>query len=686
MLPASQYLTSVSRVANLHFCRFGIALSGGSDWKVSVIEDYINSNQERLNTVFQLGGEPLVGNNIYTVKPNKGQSLLGQECDLLICDFTEGFDANSFSAAIGTLVGGGLLVVIGSDTHLSQYARCWVESIFSELIEVKQQGLMPEIPDVKIEKGRASSSEQQKAAIEAIKKVSTGHRKRPFVLTANRGRGKSSALGLAAGELISSRQLSNPKLRILVTAPKPANVEPVFRHAKSLLPSATSEQKHTLTFGESSLEFIAPDDLLLNQPECDLLLVDEASALPLSQLKQMVTHYHRVVFSTTIHGYEGCGRGFTLKFLDWLKQNRPGTKQLHLDSPFRWIDGDPLETWHYKSMLLDTELDSLDFTNLDTSDLSFSKIEKSQLLSDKALATSLFALLINAHYQTTPNDFLFMLEDECCHVFACYAKGDMDRVVGCVLAIEEGSLEDELIKDIQLGKRRPKGHLVASSIANHCGITEAASCRSLRISRIATHPDGQRKGIGRLMLQAMTREQSNYEYLSTSFGATQELLPFWKQSGYQVVRIGTQRDQASGCYSVMLVKPLSSASELWVEYLRGSFQKNFSSLLAESLNHIEVDIIRSLLEPDEQTELKPLVLQLLSNYAHGGNSYDSCAHLFCLLIQKDNVSQLSEVFINRVLKNHTWAETVKLCGFAGRKQAEAQFRQDIVVLLGDFTV
>ncbi|MDW2178689.1 tRNA(Met) cytidine acetyltransferase, partial [Vibrio sp. 1637] len=168
-------------------------------------------------------------------------------------------------------------------------------------------------------------------AVSLIEKVVNGHRKRPLVLTADRGRGKSSALGIACAQL-----LQHKPLRILLTAPSINAVEPVYQHAQRLLTDAKQMKKDRLEVGYGYIQFIAPDELLSSLPECDLLLVDEAAAIPVPMLKQITEHYHRLVFSSTIHGYEGCGRGFTLKFIEWLQQQRSGMKTYHMQQPIRW--------------------------------------------------------------------------------------------------------------------------------------------------------------------------------------------------------------------------------------------------------------------------------------------------------------------------------------------------------------
>ena len=137
----------------------------------------------------------------------------------------------------------------------------------------------------------------------------SGHRKRPLVLTADRGRGKSSTLGIAAAQLLVERH----GLDIIVTAPSVKAIEPVFSHAIQRLEVIEVVNATHIRHQGGSLRFVAPDDLLKSKPDCDLLLVDEAAAIPIPMLKSMVGIYHRMVFSTTVHGYEGSGRGFGIK-------------------------------------------------------------------------------------------------------------------------------------------------------------------------------------------------------------------------------------------------------------------------------------------------------------------------------------------------------------------------------------
>ena len=152
-------------------------------------------------------------------------------------------------------------------------------------------------------------------------RVVTGHRRRPVVLTSDRGRGKSAAFGIAAAQLIQAG-----REHILVTGPRMRAAQAVLDHARSLLP----RERH------QAIGFRAPDELLRDSPHADVLLVDEAAAIPAPLLEGLLKRYSRIAFATTVHGYEGTGRGFAVRFNRSLDRYSNSWKQLTLAAPIRW--------------------------------------------------------------------------------------------------------------------------------------------------------------------------------------------------------------------------------------------------------------------------------------------------------------------------------------------------------------
>ncbi|MGF1709444.1 GNAT family N-acetyltransferase [Vibrio kagoshimensis] len=698
------FLTDLSSIAQHNDHRYGVVLRGCDNWQDGVIQSYLVNNPE-LNA-FQLGGARREGVNHIVI--NKGQQLLGRECQLLICDFRFEFDANSFSAALGSIMGGGLAIILPAEKHEnSSIDQVWLTNNFAKLLQLDENLSLPELPEKESVEQISDKFSQQNHAIELILKVVSGHRKRPLVLTADRGRGKSSALGIATAQLLLMRSPFN----VVVTAPSIKAVEPIFSHAQNLLKGAELEGKGTLKFGQSRVTFVAPDELLQTKPNCDLLLVDEAAAIPIPMLKKMVESYHRLVFSTTLHGYEGSGRGFGLKFESWLSKVRPNWKACSIEQPIRWSVNDPLENWLFDCFLLNVDINQgeqvlesgmrsrLEATALELSSTQLSKQENGghiPLISESLLWEKLpkadfvthpeklkqcFALLVGAHYQTTPNDLMQILSNPSVELYALF-NGQV--CLGCILTVGEGGLSSDVIKDIQLGKRRPKGHLAPAVLANHLGFEESARSRCIRIMRIAVHPSYQNLGLGSLLLEHLSISLSDCDYLATSFGATSELVSFWKRNGFYPAHLGHQRDQASGCHSLLMVKSVQKKSQGWITNAVHHFEQSFLYLISSSLISLEPQMVKALLTKSSGLELSASEIGLLGYYVQGGNSFDSVAYLLVkaiLLINSNGNDEVSLLLISKVVQQKTWSQCIIEHDFTGRKQAESQVRLDVEKIL-----
>lgn len=655
------YFSQLLDIASTRNHRFGVVIRGEAQWQLQCVISAASQLED--STIYQLGGDSIVA-GAKRVKFNKGDQLLGQECQLLVCDFREGFDANSFTAATGCVRGGGLVIIVADGTDSERLDEIWLDNVLGDLIQLQQGQNLPALPNTAI--CEFQPYVQQQLAVEKIIKVVEGHRKRPLIMTADRGRGKSSALGIAAAQLMQSRTL-----HIVVTAPSIATIQPVFDHARRLLDEALVEN-NKLIYQKSVLEFVAPDELLKKKVELDCLFVDEASAIPIPMLQRMVEHYHRAVFSTTIHGYEGCGRGFSLKFQTWLKQQRPGMNNFHLEQPIRWNMNDPLEDWLFSSFLLNNDLEEL---SGEVRAPVLKRIDKHDLIVSPKTLESCFSLLVNAHYQTSPNDLMLLLADDAIHLYAAF---DGVHCLGCILAIEEGRLSAELVEQICIGKRRPKGQLVATTLANQLGEITAATQSSLRIMRIAVHPQGQNAGIGQELMRQLVA-QTDYDFYSTSFGATSELVHFWHRCGFYSVRLGSQRDQASGTHSLIMVR----GNVDWLEAAKLQFFDSLDYSLTTIFKQLEIELVRSLFETKDASVDKSSLSALIKRYCQGGASYDSVApHLYSWWLNTPLlVNKVSDLFIRLVVQRNDWSSCIDEFGLTGRKQAEQIFRKQLSQLV-----
>lgn len=649
-------------------------------------------------------GAPL---DIPRLSLGKATQVLGQEYDLLIVNSYSGFDADGFGAVTGTLRGGGLVILItpvldewchypdpeharigvaenGKARFLGRLAAVLKSTI--DAIVYEQEGVLPDRQTSGVFNAVSENidapfrTRDQMLAVAAIKKVVTGHRRRPLVLTADRGRGKSAALGIAAGQL-----LNNGLQRIIVTGPRMDAVAPVFDLASETSPHAI-RGRGRLELGHACLEYFAPDDLLQTLPQADLILVDEAAAIPTPLLERMLRHYARIVFSTTVHGYEGTGQGFSLRFKRLLDVFTPDWKAQRLEQPIRWNDGDPLERLVFDMLLLDADAAPDVVAAQAQADLcSIEMIDRDVLNQDESMLSELFGLLVLAHYRTTPNDLRQLLDGENLFIHVMRYQG---HIVAAAIVGEEGGFDGDTAVAIYQGKRRPRGHLIAQSLAVHAGMEQAATLRYGRILRIAVHPAAQGGGLGSRLVQYLinTAQLQGWDCLGASFGAAGDLLNFWGKAGYQPVRLGLGRDHRSGRHSVIVLKPLTKAGDELFASLRARFLDHLPHLFSDPLRGLEPSLAALLLQCDDPDESQDVNIPSLSSqdwmdidsFAYGQRGYEVCLapiwHLICAVLRLTGAAEQlgpveRDVLIAKVLQKHSWQDVAQLLGMTGKAQA-----------------
>jgi tRNA(Met) cytidine acetyltransferase len=691
------------------------------------------------------------GSEVLPAKQAKG--LLGQERDAIVFDAHAGFDADAFGAVSGTICGGGVLLLLClpldawpsfadpaaeciavwphavddlSGRFLRRLSRVLGDALASgqdifqvtptsddapSLRQVSDQqgagpvgsiGIEPQSQkrhqtenDAPIFEGDMFRSDDQRAAVEAIEHVLHGHRRRPLVLVADRGRGKTAALGIAAARLLraashgqSPAAHDSPRaLRILVTAPRLAAVEPLFRHALAQLPGADMHAGR-LQWGEAQIRFVAPDELRAALPSADLLLVDEAAAIPVSILQPLLKHYSRIVFSTTTHGYEGTGRGFAVRFVQTLNAHTPGWSELNLREPIRWASGDPLERLVFDALLLEAKCaEDARVSSVDPRSLQVERISRDRLLDDEALLTQLFGLLVVAHYRTRPNDLRNLLDGPGLAVYLMMSQG---TVVATALVAMEGGFDGALIGEIAAGRRRPRGHLIPQSLVAHVGIKSAGGLRCARVMRIAVHPALQRRGLGRHLLQHVKddAERQGVDMIGASFGATAALLRFWRSENLWPVRVGFRRDHASGEHSVMVLSALSAAGRSVVSEARARLSADLPQGLSDPLRDLDTEVAALSLEkyPQEKNDVAIAApsqrdFHSVQGFVDGERSYEDClASIWRSVVWASQESgQLSEctergVVVAKVLQRHSWADVARQFNLAGKAEVKQRLQ------------
>lgn len=629
------------------------------------------------------------------VSLQKAHHWLGSEQLAVVFDANRRLDVDALAAVSGVIVGGGVLLLLmpavanWSQVYASRFGQRFVQALNAQswIHIVSQASVQQSLPALRLvtpktETPVAELTAHQQQALTEIMQQASGDDPVPVVLVSDRGRGKSATLGMAAAKLLTTASVK----KIIVTAPRLDASEVLFKHAGQLLPQAQQQRGH-IAHGEAGLEFMAPDALLHDTPAADLLLVDEAAAIPVPLLSRLLQHYPRVVFATTVHGYEGTGRGFALRFQQVLQQQAPGWQKLQLQIPIRWAPADPLERWLFDVLCLDAEIvavDELGEINID--ELQIELLERDQLLTDDKLLTDVFALLVLAHYRTRPGDLVRLMDDP---AISLYIAVHQARVLAVCLVVREGQFPAALANAVYRGERRPKGHLLAQTLAYHCAVENAAQADYARIMRIAVHPELQRHGIGhRLMAAVVANEQyRGRDAIGASFGVTDELLSFWQQSGFHLLRIGFTREQSSGEHAAIVMRGLTATGEAIQQQAQQQFREQLSYWLQDVLQDLSPEV-RRLLDTapvDNQAELTVADRYLLQLFVSTSRAYELCiAPINKLVLSKaeqilssDFPENSRRVLRLRVTQRLPWQRVVAQLNLSGKAEAQQLLRDAV---------
>ena len=521
---------------------------------------------------------------------SKTKNLLGSEFTAIIYDARQGIHLDALAMAVGTLQDGGQLLLLlnhwaglanqpDSDSlrwsgekhaiNTPHFIAFLQEKIVKYNFPVYQS--MPLTLALPIpQKDRSTHCQPTLEQAHLLQQMAETE-EAILIVTAKRGRGKSALAGLFAKQQVAQNQ------PVILTAPNKSAVN-IFNE-----------------FAGAKITFMPPDELSQNLSEAPQqfanywLFVDEAAMIPLDILFRLTKAFKRVVLTTTIHSYEGTGRGFLLKFM--AKTDRT-LRHLELFTPLRWQADDKLEAFIDDLLLCDCEdrLPQPPYDGALTEQIQISHCER--IPHDQI--ESVYGLLTLAHYRTSPLDLRRLLDAPQQQFYLAKAQ---DALLGCVWAVPEGGLVDKtLIRQIRRGERRPRGNLVAQMLCFQVGLEEACELRSLRISRIAVQPNWQQQGLGQRLIakmkQQQIKQQGAVDFLSVSFGYTPELLAFWQKCGFILVHFSESKEASSGCYSVVVLCPLSEEGRVFVQRAEKQFQRNlplFLHPLATQFTRTEID-------------------------------------------------------------------------------------------------
>jgi N-acetyltransferase 10 len=309
-------------------------------------------------------------------------------------------------------------------------------------------------------------------------------------------------------------------------------------------------------------KYIQPTDAaVLSQAE--LLVIDEAAAIPLPIVKSLLGPY-LVFMASTINGYEGTGRSLSIKLFAQLREqsvsgnaastipsadgkvvSRDGKerkegggvdastgappsarvlREIKLDEPIRYSVNDPVEAWLTKLLCLDACNPSASTItgHLAKSSLSgcphpdeceLYYVNRDTLFSyhpvSEAFLQRMMGLYVASHYKNSPNDLQLMSDAPAHHLFVLLpplntAKANTlpEPLVVIQVCLEGNIAQKSALSSLARGIRS-SGDLIPWVVAQQFQDDDFASLSGARIVRVASHPDFVGMGYGSVAMKKL---------------------------------------------------------------------------------------------------------------------------------------------------------------------------------------
>jgi tRNA(Met) cytidine acetyltransferase len=610
-------------------------------------------------------------------------ACLGSESRIVVLDLYAGFNPDVLCIAAGLVQSGGVLVTLSSpaedwDLRTDRYA-CWqdqstspkarfVEYFFAALDADASTGILltpgyeggpipplPKLTPTPIERGMTA---EQGLCLQRIEQWLATGQTGIALINADRGRGKSTCLGLLLKHLPQG-------MRVLVTASSRKTTAQLLR----LAPDA---------------EFVAPDRLLTRYPSADLVIIDEAAMLPQSMLRQLHRLYPRLVMATTSGGYEGTGRGFMLRFVAQMEAAR--LMRLELEMPVRWCQGDRLEAWLNRTLILDSgpPLGNLPKEQLESCELLL--LENPGDAAHLPLLKQVYRLMNAAHYRSRPSDLRMLMENP---DLVLIVARSADQVVGAVLLNIEGGLDEALCEEIFLGRRRPRGHLLAQMLTAQAGIKNFAGYRGLRIQRIAVAEGCRRQGLGTRLLERARQfgRQHDFAYLGASFALDPASAGFWQQAQFSLVHVSYGRGKSSGEHSIAVLHPLERRLDEDIEQMQQRIQQQLPIWMTQFLQTMDAAQVVALLRfAGFDAVLNQLEQREIEAFARGNKGFELCfvsLQKYVMRCVARSCDDPGALLIEKAVQNRNWELLERESGAEGRKQLQQRLRGQVEALCKD---
>jgi tRNA(Met) cytidine acetyltransferase len=308
-------------------------------------------------------------------------------------------------------------------------------------------------------------------------------------------------------------------------------------------------------------------------------------------------------------------------------------------------------------------------------------VDRATVVQDLVLLEKIYRLMASAHYRTRPSDLRMLMENPDLSIIL--AENNNADLIGMVLLNREGGLPPALCEQVYLGKRRPKGHLLAQMITAQAGDRSFANYRGMRVQRIAVLENWRRCGVGSALIEAAIgcSREAQCDYIGASFGFDAESAAFWESCRFALVHIGFSAGKSSGNRSVAVLRSLNSPVDDNIERLQARIQKQLPVWLTQFLRQMDATSVVALLRYCRfVSTMTQMEKDEVDAFIDGHKGFELCfASLQQFVMQSiacaSGDSEIHPWLIEKVVQNRDWNRLSSCSTAKGRKPTQQKLRE-----------
>jgi tRNA(Met) cytidine acetyltransferase len=202
-----------------------------------------------------------------------------------------------------------------------------------------------------------------------------------------------------------------------------------------------------------------------------------------------------------------------------------------------------------------------------------------------------------------------------------------------------------------------------------------------RVLRIATHAAVRSRGLGSLLLERVREEYAaGVDWLGVGYGATPELVRFWRANGYGMAHLSTSRNDTSGEYSAVMVDPCSEAGRALADRHADWFCDRIAAVLSDALDDCDPAVVRETLRAVDTVpdlDLSTWEWRLVAGVPGGASILDTNPDPFRRLAVRHLVApadpdalteRQDNLLIRKVLQARPWADVTDELDYVSERQ------------------